>query len=70
MTLSAIKASTPVLLKDQILGSYLAARVDALSDDPKLKNADQKLKIGFRYSPKHVTPQLNYAEFKYKKIKI
>ena len=63
-------AVVPVLLKDSYLGSHLAARVDALSDNPMLKNADYKLKIGFIYSPKHVTPQLNYAEFKYKKIKI
>ena len=60
----------PVLLKDQNLGSYLARRVDALGDDPELKNAIQKLEIGFIYNPKHVTPQLNYAEFNYKKIKI
>ena len=63
-------AVVPVLLKDLYLASHLAARVDAMSDDPKLKNADYKLKIGFIYNPKHVTPQLNYAEFNYKKIKI
>ena len=63
-------AVVPVLLQDDYLCSHLAARVDALSDDTKLKNADCKLKIGFIYNPKHVTPQLNYAEFKYKKIKI
>ena len=63
-------AVVPVLLKDLYLGSHLAARVDALSDDPKLKNGDYKLKIGFIYNTKHVTPRLNYAEFNYKKIKI
>ena len=52
-------AVVPVLFKDSYLGSHLAARVDALSDDPKLKNADYKLKIGFVYNLKHVTPQLN-----------
>ena len=63
-------AVVPVLLKDQNQGSYFARRVDALGDAFELKNADQKLKIGFRCNPKHVTPQLNYAEFNYKKIKI
>ena len=63
-------ALVPVLLKDSYLDSLLAASVDALCNVLKLKNADYKLKIGFIYNPKHVTPQLNYAEFNYKKIKI
>ena len=61
-------AVVPVLLKDLYLASHLAARVDAMSDDPKLKNPDYKLKIGFIYNPKHVTLQLNYAKFNYKKL--
>ena len=60
----------PALLKDSYLGSLLAASIDTLCDNPKLKNAYYKAKIGFKYNPKHVTPQLNYVEFNYKKIKI
>ena len=63
-------AVVPVLLQVSYIGSLLADRVDALYDDPKLKNADQKLKIGFKYNPKHVTAQWKYVEFNYKKIKI
>ena len=63
-------AVVPVLLKDSYLGSHLAAGIDILILTHKLKNASYKLKIGFIYNPKHVTPQLNYVEFNYKKIKI